>query len=102
METIHLPVWAISSGKAKDQPPQPPCGGENHTAVFSTTQRLTEFLEQRIGGHWTVRAVRERSDLGSFVEELRHNGSAGIYLDPEPDGNGGTSISPDEFLSRAI
>jgi hypothetical protein len=100
MDALRFPFWAITRGNSATLPASQPCDSPDHVVAFSSTTMLAVYLADQMSGSWTVSAIRQQSELRSFVAELDRDGATGICLDPESDGSGGTNIPMSKLLSQ--
>src|SRR5690348_6538411 len=62
-----------------------------YAVAFTTTSKAGEFTDATGESNWEF-ALVARSGLPTVVDDLTTTSLAGICLDPDPDGTGGTGM----------
>jgi hypothetical protein len=57
--------------------------------AFSSTQRLSDFLDVNHAGRWRIKLVADRTGLVLLAADLHRDRADGIRLDPKSDGSHG-------------
>jgi hypothetical protein len=65
--------------------------------AFSETAAISDYMSPRKARDGKMRLVNHHTLL-LFVADLHRLGFAGIRLDPEPDGTGGTEVAISELM----
>jgi hypothetical protein len=89
----------VSERQVEREPANEPCDDPAAIHAFTTTQRLTDFLDARGRGNWKVSFVLRREDIVLAVADAHHNGAAMLCFDPATDGSGGKLVSLVELLA---
>jgi hypothetical protein len=90
MERIQLPFWLVVERKHILNPPQTiPCEDPTAQHAFTSTEKLTTFLEARHGGRWDVSRIADYDGLLVAAANAHQHGAVNICFDPDPDGSGG-------------
>ena len=92
MTDLQLPLWIVTDGVDQIPPSHSPCDDPAAFHAFTTTDRLTEFLEGRVGGTWKVALVASREALFLAIADAHRAGATTICFDPQPDGSGGEPV----------
>jgi hypothetical protein len=89
-QPIRLPFWVlipkVGSGELHDLPP-----------AFSETVGMSSFLVSRNSREWETRLINHLT-LVLLIADLHALGSRGVFLDPAPDGSGGTEIPLSDLM----
>ena len=98
---INLPLWIIHPrhADAKAPPPHEPCDEPGHTLAFSSTSRLTGFLQARRAGNWNVHLVSDHHELVGVLADIHSHGVPALCVDTNADGSGGAKVSIAEIIA---
>jgi hypothetical protein len=98
MANLRLPLWFVYDRQSKVPAERPPCDDPGSTLAFSTTAKLTAFLQARQAGKWKLSLACDAKNLLQMVADLHDRGEFQVCLDPEPDGSGGEKVMLAELL----
>jgi len=96
---LRPPFWVVTNRTGQSPSPIEPCDDPKALHAFSSTDRLTAFLEEREAGSWKVSLVACREGLVLAVADAHLNGATSFCFDPAPDGSGGQPLGLRELLT---
>lgn len=102
MPNIDLPLWIVhpKGSQAKVPPAAVPCDEPGSTLAFSSTARLTGFLQARHAGNWNVHLVADQHELVDVLADMHLLGAAALCIDTNEDGSGGDRVSIAEIVTQ--
>jgi hypothetical protein len=98
MAGIKLPFWVVSERQVEREAAHLPCGDPAAIHAFTSTVRLTDYLDRRKSGNWEVSLVGNREALILAIADVHRTGAATLCFDPNADGSGGDAISLSALL----
>jgi hypothetical protein len=71
MTDLRLPFWVVIDRDAKSPP-----------AAFTTTEKLTAFLDNEASGRWKVSLIAHPEALILAIADAHQQGATAVWLDP--------------------
>jgi hypothetical protein len=96
-----FPLWAIMDHIETGDVDPLPCSEPGNAAVFSTSDKLFEFLHNNLRGGWKISMAADRDGLIVMIADFHRANVKTIIVDPELDGSGGEELPLTEFMARA-
>jgi hypothetical protein len=91
---LSFPFWLITEQRHILNPPaKVPCDSPFAVHAFSTTDKLSAFLEANKGGRWSIDLVANHEALLVAIADLHLKNVPGFCLDPKADGSEGELIT---------
>jgi hypothetical protein len=92
MLEVRLPFWLVIERRGESPPSVDPCDEPHAVHAFTTTQKLTNYLQARTPGTWKVSFIADRHMLMLAIADAHRTGAEAICFDPDPDGSGGDLV----------
>jgi hypothetical protein len=96
---LKIPIWVVTPRSFAPISPDNPCDESLRYLAFSHTGLLARFMESRQADRAKYSVVEDRTKLLAMLDDLKCAGTKVLYIDPQPDGSGGTPVSLDDMLA---
>ena len=63
MVDVALPFWVVTERRGETPPPVDPCDDPVAVHAFTSTEKMTAYLERRRPGTWKITYVTDRPAL---------------------------------------
>jgi hypothetical protein len=81
MSDLRLPFWVLFDRDAQAPP-----------SAFSTTEKLTAFLDTDASGHWKISLIADPQALLFAIADAHQHGVTALLLDPVLGDSPGGSV----------
>ena len=99
MADLHLPFWVVTDRMVQAPSSHKPRDNPKSIHAFTSTEKLTDFLNGRAAESWKVSLVAHREAFVFAIADAHWNGATVICFGPDGDEAGGESIKLVDLLA---